>query len=129
MRAFSAWQFSQKASGSPGLIRDDLVRDQAQEHRASHIGQGVADRDVHIHEYAVEREAQHPDDGVAHVQLSVRTAAAQQEKVRDLDGDHRREHRTDEVEEVRDVVHREADGADRADDGHDERGILAVDLL
>ena len=120
---------TQKGSGSLGLVGDELVRDHTQKHRGGHIGQRVADRDVHIHEHAVEREAQHPDDGVAHVQLSARTAAVQQEKVRDLDGDHRREHRTDEVEEVRDVVHREADGADCADDGHDERGILAVDLL
>ncbi len=105
------------------------MRDQAQEHRAGHVGQRVADRDVHGHEHAVEHEAQHPDDGVAHIELTARAAASEQEEVRDLDGDHRREHRADQVQEVRDVVHREADGADRADDGHDERGVLAVDLL
>ena len=57
--------------------------------------------------------------------LSRQKAAAQQEEVRDLDGDHRREYGTDQIKEVGDVIHRKKDGCQDADEGdHDANSLL-----
>ena len=52
----------------------------------------------------------------------------QNKVVCDLHGDHRREHRADQVQKARDVVHREEDGRRRADDRHGNGGLFAVEL-
>ena len=53
----------------------------------------------------------------------------QQETVRDLHRDHRREHRTNQVQEIRDIIHGEQDGPHRADDRHRHGHVLAFQFI
>ena len=51
----------------------------------------------------------------------------QEEKIRDLNGDHGREHGPDQIEEIRDIVHGVDDGRGRSNNGHRHRGPLFAD--
>ena len=106
------------------------VYDQADDDRDHHIRQSVSNRCVYLHQNTIENEADQPDDQIHDIKRDLeRVGLFQDEIISDLYSDHRRENRTDQVQEVGDIVHRIHNRCDRSDDGHDDCCPLLRNLL
>ena len=74
---------------------------------------------------AVKKKAGQPDQQVGEAEGRLAAIVTHDQHIRDLDGDHRREDRADQIQKIGDVIHRKEDGREDAD----ERDRYADGLL
>ena len=75
----------------------------------------------------VQHKTDQPDHQILNTERGVLRICFQDEEIRDLNGDHGGEDRPDKVQEIRNILQRQADGADGADDRYTHGNPFAVD--
>ena len=110
------------------LFWQNYICTTANQRSNQHVRQRVSNREIHLHEQTIERKTDRPDDQIPQTYGFRRIIPVQEEIIRDLDGNHGRENGADQIQEICDVVHREDDGADSADDGDGDSDPLTGGL-
>lgn len=94
-----------------------------------HIRECISKRNIHIHQNTVKYKTDHPDYTIHDIQRYFQAVLSlQNEEIRNLDCDHRREYRTDQVQEIGNVVHRINDCSDHSDHSYNNCCIFPIDF-
>ena len=90
-----------------------------------HDGERVPEEKIPAERNAVEDESEQPKYGVPHIAQFLGRVGLEDEEIRAEDGNHRSEHRADEIQKSRDVVHGKENRAHRSRRRHDDRNPLS----
>ena len=108
--------------------KSTLFNKAAQHGCDDHIRQRITDRKIDFHQHPVDDKSDKPEDQAAPIKRRLVFITVQNEKVCDLYGDHRCEDRADQIEEIRDIVHREQDSGNGSDNSYRDCHMVAFQL-
>ena len=80
------------------------------------------------HEQSVKNETDHPDDEIAPVKSIFTSVPVQQEEICDLNCDHRCKYRSDQIQKICNIVHREQNRSHSSNDRHHNSGVFSFDF-